>query len=160
MGWTAPKIDWGATDAVPHTSLNDIGNNLQYCHDLFEISSMCDKALVPTVGGFIANQTVYVAVPDGYTLTLLRRRWYLVQYGIGGHDELLLTVKSQIVGGAVQETVTSTTNFGDDSPAVELYANTSGSTVGILVIVGVTNDYSATLVPSGGWSLGLAVAES
>jgi len=152
--WTTPKDDWGATDAVPHTELNKIGENLQWLRDTMVITgSTCGRSMSPT--SETTRDICMITVPDGYTLKLKHWRFCFPN----NEDDIRLQVEGDIHGGANQYDKTSAAEY-DDSELDETVYTASGSSEDIVIKVTVHNiNNYLTRTVSGGWWL-LFVLES
>ena len=144
MAWTAPKEDWGATDAVPHTELNKIGENLRYLSENINLSGAYMKELALSTGANAA-QAILVTIPDDHTLTLVHWRYYFE------HVNLQLEVEAEIDGGASQHIETGTLSKEDVVKNQLMYTNTSGSPVDIKLTVSVYKNTAAQINEIGGW---------
>jgi len=146
--WTAPKVDWGATDAVPHTELNKNGENVQWLRNTMAITgSTVGRSMSPTSES--TRDMCMITVPANTVLKLKHWRFFF-----DNEDDIRLQVEVKYrASGAVQYDKTSTAQYDDDE-LDETVINTTGTPQDMTIWVTVHNiNNFSTRTVSGGWWL-------
>lgn len=146
MGWNTPKTDWDATDGVPNTELNKMGENFVYLANSMYLSGNAYRLTLGS-GSTDYPQTVSHTIDPGWKLVLVQRRFSFVD------TDMRLRVQGGTWGPGVSTTSTSTLSHADELVGFDLEVNVGGAPIEGFVRVGTYNSGGSTnsKVRAGWW---------